>query len=77
MYFKTPTHILTVLPKVYHVRLAPRKSTLVKQELTVSFKIGWIICGSLALVAVITSFWLISKHLQWYTNVRYHHSPKD
>ncbi|KDR75253.1 hypothetical protein GALMADRAFT_542138 [Galerina marginata CBS 339.88] len=31
-------------------------------------QIGWIISGSLALIAVITSFWLISKHLQWYTD---------
>ncbi|KAI0061163.1 DUF300-domain-containing protein [Artomyces pyxidatus] len=30
--------------------------------------VGWIICGFFTIVASITSFWLIGKHLQWYTN---------
>ncbi|KAF5322163.1 hypothetical protein D9619_001707 [Psilocybe cf. subviscida] len=34
------------------------------------YHIGFIISGSLGLVAIITSIWLISKHLQWYTNKR-------
>ncbi|KAK0454748.1 organic solute transporter Ostalpha-domain-containing protein [Armillaria borealis] len=32
--------------------------------------VGWIIATSFTLVAIATSFWLIIKHLQWYTNKR-------
>ncbi|EJD46875.1 DUF300-domain-containing protein, partial [Auricularia subglabra TFB-10046 SS5] len=30
--------------------------------------VGWIVSGFFASVAVVTSFWLIDKHLVWYTN---------
>ncbi|KAF7798182.1 hypothetical protein EIP86_009399 [Pleurotus ostreatoroseus] len=30
--------------------------------------IGWLVSGCLTLVAMVTSFWLMGKHLQWYTN---------
>ncbi|KAJ7502904.1 organic solute transporter Ostalpha-domain-containing protein [Mycena galericulata] len=32
--------------------------------------VGWIVAGFFTVVAVITSFWLVNKHLQWYTNKR-------
>ncbi|KAJ7496997.1 organic solute transporter Ostalpha-domain-containing protein [Mycena latifolia] len=32
--------------------------------------VGWIVAGFFTLVAVIASFWLVNKHLQWYTNKR-------
>ena len=32
-------------------------------------QIGWIIAGSFAIISTITSWWLINKHLQWYTYV--------
>ncbi|KAK0504536.1 organic solute transporter Ostalpha-domain-containing protein [Armillaria luteobubalina] len=32
--------------------------------------VGWIVATSFTLVAMATSFWLIIKHLQWYTNKR-------
>ncbi|KAJ2931295.1 hypothetical protein H1R20_g5808, partial [Candolleomyces eurysporus] len=32
--------------------------------------VGWIVCGSFTAVAAVASFWLIDKHLQWYTNKR-------
>ncbi|KAI0695346.1 organic solute transporter Ostalpha-domain-containing protein [Cerioporus squamosus] len=31
-------------------------------------RIGWMVCSALTLVAMGVSFWLISKHLRWYTN---------
>ncbi|KAF5325855.1 hypothetical protein D9611_000018 [Ephemerocybe angulata] len=35
-----------------------------------AYHIGWIICGCFTAVATVASFWLINKHLQWYTNKR-------
>ena len=32
-------------------------------------QIGWLITGCFTLVSMITSFWLMNKHCQWYTNV--------
>lgn len=32
--------------------------------------VGWIVAGGFATVATVASFWLIDKHLQWYTNKR-------
>lgn len=32
--------------------------------------IGWIIAGFFTIVATAVSFWLVNKHLQWYTNKR-------
>ncbi|KAL4266333.1 DUF300-domain-containing protein [Pleurotus pulmonarius] len=34
------------------------------------YHVGWIIAGFFAAVATVASFWLINKHLQWYTNKR-------
>ncbi|KAF7782359.1 hypothetical protein Agabi119p4_1735 [Agaricus bisporus var. burnettii] len=30
--------------------------------------VGWIVTGCFTVVATIASFWLVNKHLQWYTN---------
>ncbi|KAI0312894.1 organic solute transporter Ostalpha-domain-containing protein, partial [Amylostereum chailletii] len=30
--------------------------------------VGWIVCAFFTIVACVTSFWLVNKHLQWYTN---------
>lgn len=30
--------------------------------------VGWIVSGFFTIIATVTSFWLINKHLQWYTN---------
>jgi hypothetical protein len=32
-------------------------------------QVGWIVCAFFSLVATFASFWLIGKHLKWYTNV--------
>ncbi|KAJ7594634.1 organic solute transporter Ostalpha-domain-containing protein [Mycena floridula] len=32
--------------------------------------VGWIIASFFTIVAMITSFWLVNKHLQWYTKKR-------
>ncbi|KAJ7668515.1 organic solute transporter Ostalpha-domain-containing protein [Mycena polygramma] len=32
--------------------------------------VGWIIAAFFTVAAIITSFWLVNKHLQWYTNKR-------
>jgi len=32
--------------------------------------VGWIVAGFFTITAVITSLWLVNKHLQWYTNKR-------
>ncbi|KAH8996304.1 organic solute transporter Ostalpha-domain-containing protein [Lactarius akahatsu] len=32
--------------------------------------VGWIVSGFFTVLAIVTSFWLINKHLQWYTNKR-------
>ena len=36
----------------------------------VAHNVGWIISGFFTVIAIVASFWLINKHLQWYTNVR-------
>jgi hypothetical protein len=36
----------------------------------VAHDVGWIITGFFTIVATVASFWLINKHLQWYTIVR-------
>lgn len=33
-------------------------------------QVGWIVAGFFTIIACFTSFWLIDRHLQWYTNVR-------
>ncbi|GLB37386.1 putative organic solute transporter Ostalpha [Lyophyllum shimeji] len=35
-----------------------------------AYHVGWIIAGFFAMVATGVSFWLVDKHLQWYTNKR-------
>lgn len=32
-------------------------------------QVGWLVTGFFTIIATVTSFWLINKHLQWYTNV--------
>ncbi|KAJ6602161.1 organic solute transporter Ostalpha-domain-containing protein [Mycena sp. CBHHK59/15] len=32
--------------------------------------VGWIVAGFFTVTAIITSFWLVNKHLRWYTNKR-------
>ncbi|KAJ7209681.1 organic solute transporter Ostalpha-domain-containing protein, partial [Mycena pura] len=32
--------------------------------------VGWIVASFFTAIAVVTSFWLVNKHLQWYTNKR-------
>jgi hypothetical protein len=39
--------------------------------LTQVLQVGWIVSGLFTVAATITSFWLIGKHLRWYTNVRH------
>jgi hypothetical protein len=36
----------------------------------VAHDVGWIITSFFTIVATVASFWLINKHLQWYTVVR-------
>jgi hypothetical protein len=33
-------------------------------------QVGWIVTAFFTIIATITSFWLVDRHLQWYTNVR-------
>jgi len=32
--------------------------------------VGWIVAGFFTIIACVTSFWLVDRHLQWYTNKR-------
>ncbi|KDQ55177.1 hypothetical protein JAAARDRAFT_208908 [Jaapia argillacea MUCL 33604] len=51
--------------------LAAEKSPPLVQNGNVVFQahyVGWIVSGFFAAVAIAASFWLINKHLQWYTN---------
>ncbi|TFK23673.1 DUF300-domain-containing protein [Coprinopsis marcescibilis] len=32
------------------------------------YHVGWLLCGVFAVISTGVSFWLIDKHLQWYTN---------
>jgi hypothetical protein len=32
--------------------------------------VGWVVCSFFTIIACAVSFWLINKHLMWYTNVR-------
>ncbi|TFK75468.1 DUF300-domain-containing protein [Pluteus cervinus] len=34
------------------------------------YHVGWIICGFFTIIATVVSFWLVNKHLRWYTNKR-------
>ncbi|KAI9465687.1 organic solute transporter Ostalpha-domain-containing protein [Lactarius psammicola] len=52
---------------------APQKGPPLFQHGNVVFEahdVGWIVSGFFTVVATVTSFWLINKHLQWYTNKR-------
>lgn len=49
---------------------APEKGPSLFQHGKVVFQahdVGWIITGFFTIVATVASFWLINKHLQWYT----------
>ncbi|EIN06704.1 DUF300-domain-containing protein [Punctularia strigosozonata HHB-11173 SS5] len=53
--------------------MAPEKSPPLFQHGNVVFQahqVGWIVSGFFMMVAIVASFWLINKHLQWYTNKR-------
>ncbi|EPQ55002.1 DUF300-domain-containing protein [Gloeophyllum trabeum ATCC 11539] len=53
--------------------LAPDTSPPLFQHGDIVFQahhVGWIVCGFFTLVSLVASFWLINKHLQWYTNKR-------
>ncbi|KAF8305100.1 DUF300-domain-containing protein [Clavulina sp. PMI_390] len=39
------------------------------QGISTCNQVGWLLCGICALIATSASFWLINKHLQFYTNV--------
>ncbi|TFY76511.1 hypothetical protein EWM64_g7501 [Hericium alpestre] len=50
---------------------APQEGPPLIQHGTIVFQahyVGWIVCASFTIIAIVTSFWLINKHLQWYTN---------
>ncbi|KAI0249237.1 organic solute transporter Ostalpha-domain-containing protein [Lactifluus subvellereus] len=52
---------------------APQKGPPLFQHGNVVFQahdVGWIVSGIFTTIAIVTSFWLINKHLQWYTNKR-------
>lgn len=52
---------------------APERGPSLFQHGKVVFQphdVGWIITGFFTIVATVASFWLINKHLQWYTNKR-------
>ncbi|KAH9060546.1 DUF300-domain-containing protein [Lactarius vividus] len=52
---------------------APQKGPPLFQHGDVVFQahdVGWIVSGFFTILAIVTSFWLINKHLQWYTNKR-------
>ncbi|KAH9996669.1 organic solute transporter Ostalpha-domain-containing protein [Russula compacta] len=51
---------------------APQKGPPLFQHGHIVFQahdVGWVIASFFTIVATATSFWLINKHLQWYTNV--------
>jgi len=50
---------------------APQKGPSLFQHGNVVFQahdVGWLVSGFFTIVAIVASFWLINKHLQWYTN---------
>ncbi|KAI0072425.1 DUF300-domain-containing protein [Panus rudis PR-1116 ss-1] len=56
-----------------HAKKAPQDGPPLIQHGDLVFQahhVGWIITGFFTIVAIMTSFWLINKHLQWYTNKR-------
>lgn len=58
----------TYLPLAHDVRRIV-SSWFARLLITSPFQIGWIVSGCFTIAAVVISFWLIGKHLQWYTNV--------
>ncbi|KAF7315183.1 hypothetical protein MIND_00032700 [Mycena indigotica] len=55
-----------------HAETSPSSPPLLKDGNLVfqAHHVGWIIASFFTIVAIITSFWLVNKHLQWYTNKR-------
>ncbi|KAJ3535373.1 hypothetical protein NM688_g6987 [Phlebia brevispora] len=54
-----------------HAERAPLPSPPLFQQGTLVLQthdIGWLITGCFTLVSAVVSFWLIDRHLQWYTN---------
>ncbi|KAJ6558437.1 organic solute transporter Ostalpha-domain-containing protein [Mycena vulgaris] len=54
------------------VESAPNSPSLLQNGNLVfqAHHVGWIVAGFFTVVAVIASFWLVNKHLRWYTNKR-------
>ncbi|KAF8653287.1 hypothetical protein AX16_003989 [Volvariella volvacea WC 439] len=57
---------------ICHKEIAPDAPSLFQKDGLVFqvYHVGWIICGFFTLIATVVSFWLVNKHLQWYTNKR-------
>jgi len=56
-----------------HAKKAPDDDPPLFQKGNLVFQahhVGWIVSGFFTIVAIVTSFWLINKHTQWYTNKR-------
>ncbi|CAL1711248.1 unnamed protein product [Somion occarium] len=56
-----------------HAEKAPQEGPPLIQHGNLVFQahhVGWIITGCFTTIATVASFWLINKHLQWYTNKR-------
>jgi len=54
-----------------HAKKAPEEGPSLIQHGNLVFQahhVGWIITGTFTIISIVTSFWLINKHLQWYTN---------
>ncbi|CAK5281816.1 unnamed protein product, partial [Mycena citricolor] len=47
-----------------------QNGNLVFQAHHTSPQVGWIVAALFTLAAMVTSFWLVNKHLSWYTNKR-------
>ncbi|KAH8087877.1 organic solute transporter Ostalpha-domain-containing protein [Cristinia sonorae] len=55
-----------------HAKKAPESPPLIQHGDLVfqTHHVGWIITGTFTMISIVASFWLINKHLQWYTNKR-------
>lgn len=44
-------------------------TVIISHLLSWLLQIGWLVSGVFTIAATVISFWLMNKHLQWYTNV--------
>ncbi len=51
---------------VHHVC---KLTVIISHLLSSLLQIGWLVSGVFTIAATVISFWLMNKHLQWYTNV--------